>query len=61
MKETYYFDPKGKLINSKKYKECFRQFTKEKEKKLMLKNKDLLFKDKVGKLTQFQNAVVKGK
>ena len=58
IKETYYFDPKGKLINSKKYNECFKQFTKEKEKKLMLKSKDLLFKDKdieVGFMSKKEN------
>ena len=39
-------DPKGKLINSKTYKPYFEKFSKQKEKKTMLKNKDLLHKDK---------------
>jgi hypothetical protein len=39
-------DPKGKLINSKSFRQYFEQFRKEKEKKILLKSKDLLFKGK---------------
>lgn len=46
VKENMYLDPKGKLINSKDYKKYFEKFRTEKEKKKVLKNKDLLYKDK---------------
>ena len=46
LKDTFLLDPKGKLVNSKGYKQYFKQYTKEKEKKLLLKSKDLIHKDK---------------
>ena len=45
-KNNTFLDPTGKLINTKKYKTYFEQFKKEKEKKGLLKNKELLHKDK---------------
>ena len=44
-KESILLDPTGKLINSKIYKGFFEQFKREKQKKGLLKNKELLFKD----------------
>ena len=43
-RDPKYLDPQGKLINSRKFSDYFDQLRTEKQKKLLVKNKELLFK-----------------
>ena len=43
-RDPKYLDPTGKLINSRRFSNYFQQFKSEKQKRLLIKNKELLLK-----------------